>query len=126
LVRATGHDVLWAAESQPGALDAEWAALAEREGRIVVTEDKVFGEIVYRDRLSRCGVNLLRFDDIPVAAALARLQAVWSVVEANPVGQFIVFTENKVRVRPLPEGLFECHAQSTCSRIVAVSVAACQ
>ena len=101
-LRESGHDVIWAAESQPGTLDAQWAALAQHEDRIVITEDKDFGEIVYRDRLSRCGVVLLRFDGMSVANALARLQAAWSVVEANPSGQFIVVTENKVRVRPLP------------------------
>ena len=41
-------------------------------------------------------------DDLTVPEILARLQAAWPVVEANPSGRFIVITESKVRVRSLP------------------------
>ncbi len=76
--------------------------MAERDGWTVLTADKDFGEIVYRDRTSRCGIILLRFDDLPVSSAIVRLKAVWSVIEANAVGRFIVVTETRIRVRALP------------------------
>lgn len=105
-LRASGHDVLYAAEAAPGESDPTWATRAEQEKRVLITSDKDFGELVFRDGLSSYGVVLLRLDDLTVAEALARLQSVWSVVEANPTGQFIVITEKKVRVRSLtpPEG----------------------
>src|SRR3954462_13771529 len=101
-LRAGGHDVLFAAEMQPGAPDTQWAALAELEQRVVLTSDKDFGELVFRDRLATHGIVLMRLDDLTIPEGLARLQNVWSVVEANPAGRFIVITENRVRVRPLP------------------------
>ena len=101
-LRSQGHDVLFAAEAQPGATDTTWASLAEQESRVVITQDKDFGELTFRDGIASHGVILLRLDDASVAEVLARLQEVWAVVEANPSGRFIVVTESKVRVRALP------------------------
>ena len=101
-LRNTGHDVLFAAEAQPGAPDAEWATRADQEQRLILTSDKDFGELVFRDRLASHGIMLLRLDDLPVSDMLSRLQAVWSVVQANPSGRFIVITKARVRVRPMP------------------------
>ena len=99
--RASGHDVLYAAEAAPGESDPTWVTRAEQDERVLLTADKDFGELVFRDGLSSYGVVLLRLDNLTVAEALARLRSVWSVVEANPTGQFIVITEKKVRVRSL-------------------------
>lgn len=101
-LRTSGHDVLFAAEAQAGAPDVYWAALAEQEQRVILTADKDFGELVFRDGLSTHGIVLLRLDELTVAEILARVQSVWSVVEANPAGRFIVITESRVRVRALP------------------------
>ena len=101
-LRTSGHDVLFAAESQAGAPDVHWAARAEQEQRVILTSDKDFGELVFRDGLTSHGIVLLRLDDLTVSEILARLQSAWSVVEANPAGRFIVITESRVRVRSLP------------------------
>jgi predicted nuclease of predicted toxin-antitoxin system len=101
-LRASGHDVLYAAETLPGAPDADWLARAEQEERILLTSDKDFGELVFRDGLNSHGIVLLRLSDVTAAEALARLQKVWGVVEANPTGRFIVVTLHRTRVRPLP------------------------
>ena len=68
---------------------------------MILTSDKDFGELVFRDRLTTFGIILLRLDDLAAPAWVTRLQEVWSVVEANPSGCFIVVTTNRVRVRPL-------------------------
>jgi predicted nuclease of predicted toxin-antitoxin system len=101
-LRASGHDVLYAAEVRPGAPDSEWLAQAEQEERVVLTSDKDFGELVFRDGLTTHGVILLRLVDLTVAEALARLRRAWSVIEANPTGRFFVVTQRRVRVRSLP------------------------
>jgi predicted nuclease of predicted toxin-antitoxin system len=101
-LRANLHDVLYAPEELPGAPDVDWLARAEQEERIVLTADKDFGELVFRDGLNSHGIVLLRLNDVTAADALARLQKVWSIVEANPTGRFIVVTPHRTRVRPLP------------------------
>ena len=83
-LRASGHDVLYAAEASPGESDPTWATRAEQEERILLTSDKDFGELVFRDGRSSYGVVLLRLDHLTVSEALARLRSVWSVVVANP------------------------------------------
>lgn len=66
-----------------------------------MTSDKDFGELIFRAHLNRHGVVLLRMEELTVAERLARLQADWSVIEANPSGQFIVITEKEIRIWPL-------------------------
>jgi predicted nuclease of predicted toxin-antitoxin system len=103
-LRGNGQDILYAAEAQPGAPDADWLREAQVAGRLILTSDKDFGELVFRDRLTSHGVVLLRLDDMTVTERIARLQTVWSVIEANPTGKFIVITDRKVRVRALATG----------------------
>jgi predicted nuclease of predicted toxin-antitoxin system len=100
-LRTSGNDVLFAAEAQAGAPDVHWAARAEQEQRVILTSDKDFGELVFRDGLASHGIVLLRLEDLTVSDIVARLQSVWAVVEANP-SRFIVITESKVRIRSLP------------------------
>lgn len=45
-LRADGHDVVYVMEIKPGALDQEVLKKAFDEGRILLTEDKDFGELV--------------------------------------------------------------------------------
>ena len=46
-----GHDVLSAREIDPRATDEALLALANRERRVLITEDKDFGELVFVRRL---------------------------------------------------------------------------
>ena len=100
-LRANGHDVNSASELGIGDPDTRWLTLAESERRLILTSDKDFGDLVCRDGLSSFGIILLRLDDVAVPAWVTRLQVVWSVVEANPSGCFIVVSSKRVRVRPL-------------------------
>lgn len=94
-----GHDILIASEHGAGEQDEHWLEMAERDQRIIVTSDKDYGELIYRDKLNSHGIILLRFYDLSLDERLMRLQTTWSVVEANPTGCFIVVTTNRVRVR---------------------------
>ncbi|HEX5442393.1 MAG TPA: DUF5615 family PIN-like protein [Pirellulales bacterium] len=98
-LRSLGNDVRFAAEEAPGEVDAVWLRQAEGEGRLLLTSDKDFGELVFRDRLNTHGVVLLRLKNLPVDQRLRRMEQTWSVVEANPAGCFIVITPQRVRVR---------------------------
>jgi predicted nuclease of predicted toxin-antitoxin system len=100
-LRNQGCDVLHAAESQVREVDSVLLRTAETEGRLLLTEDKDFGELVFRDGLNSHGIVLLRMGKLALPDRIARLAAAWSVIQANPSGRFIVISENKVRVRPL-------------------------
>jgi predicted nuclease of predicted toxin-antitoxin system len=62
-LRAAGHDVLAVAEVMPQADDQAILTRAEDEPRTLVTNDKDFGELVFRSAHGHHGVVLLRLHD---------------------------------------------------------------
>ena len=62
VLRAEGHDVLWARTDHAGARDVVLLDLAEAEARIVLTLDKDFWQIAVQRRspLEQSGVVLFR------------------------------------------------------------------
>jgi predicted nuclease of predicted toxin-antitoxin system len=102
-LRAKGHDVLSAKESMRSEADMVLLARAQSEGRVVVTQDKDFGELAFRHRLpAACGVVLFRLSGDDPDADISRMIA---VVDSRPnwSGLFAVATNDRVRVRPLPK-----------------------
>jgi predicted nuclease of predicted toxin-antitoxin system len=100
-LRVRGDDVLFASEVRAGEIDEAWLQQAEAEQRLILTADKDFGELVFRDGLNSHGVILLRLEKLSLDGRLRRLNQAWSVVEANPKGCFIVISPRRIRVRPL-------------------------
>src|SRR5258706_16379555 len=58
-----GYDVVNAATEYSGALDPKILQLSISEDRILITNDKDFGELIFRDGFSHNGVILLRLLD---------------------------------------------------------------
>ena len=46
-LRADGHDVAYMAEIMPAASDLEVVTRARAEGRVLLTEDKDFGDLIF-------------------------------------------------------------------------------
>ena len=61
LLRAEGHDVRYQLEEKPSALDHDILEDAYKQERVLSTEDKDFGELVYRLRKPAKGIILIRF-----------------------------------------------------------------
>jgi predicted nuclease of predicted toxin-antitoxin system len=57
-LRELGHDVLAVAETMPQANDVDILTRAAQEQRILITNDKDFGELVYRNGRSHSGIVL--------------------------------------------------------------------
>jgi predicted nuclease of predicted toxin-antitoxin system len=60
-LREAGHDVVAIAEVAPGATDERVLERALNEKRVLITEDRDFGELVYARGRSSAGVILVRF-----------------------------------------------------------------
>src|SRR5512132_2061782 len=60
----------------PGLPDEEVLAIAERERRILITDDRDFGELVFRHRQPHTGVIYLRLASYSFALTTARLEDV--------------------------------------------------
>ena len=91
---AQGHDVLSALEKNPRATDEELLALAMEEQRILVTEDKDFGELVFVRRLPHpC---IVRFVEMTVTAMKELIER---HAGAMSEGDLIVVTQRRIRMR---------------------------
>src|SRR5258708_5243139 len=62
-LRSLGFDVISISELSPGISDEEVLTLANTENRVLITLDKDFGELVFKERLVHSGVILLRLKD---------------------------------------------------------------
>lgn len=60
-LRAEGHDVVYAAEIARQTADASLADEALRSERLLLTEDKDFGELAFGEGRPMPGIVLLRF-----------------------------------------------------------------
>ena len=93
-----GHDVKTIAIDYPQALaDNQVLAIALRERRILVTHDRDFGELIFRERRPHAGVILLRIRGT-LDELQTRLLRVITEFEAH-LTQFVVVTERLIRVR---------------------------
>lgn len=102
-LRRQGHDVAWVRADAPGSTDEQVLARALAEGRVLVTADKDFGELVFGAGLGAgSGVILLRLRG-PLEARTAALAAA-AGERGDWTGVFAVVTEGGVRARPLPRG----------------------
>jgi predicted nuclease of predicted toxin-antitoxin system len=103
VLRATGHDVLAVAELASGSDDAIVMDMAFRENRVLLTEDKDFGQLAYAHSQQSSGVILIRY---PAGARKALPNAVMVLVSElgnNLIGSFIVMSPGQVRIgRRLP------------------------
>ncbi|HEX3314150.1 MAG TPA: DUF5615 family PIN-like protein [Gemmataceae bacterium] len=101
-LRACGHDVASIAEESPGASDDVILARAFREGVVLLTEDKDFGELVYRKRRPHAGVVLLRVSGLSKSAKLDLVTEVIDQHGDELVGAFAVVESGALRLRTDP------------------------
>jgi predicted nuclease of predicted toxin-antitoxin system len=99
LLRDLGHDVLAVGEAMPQAEDAAILARAVQESRIVVTNDKDFGELVFRSGQPHGGIILLRLRDESSENRVRVMRAVLDQCKDSLPNRFVVATESQIRVR---------------------------
>ncbi len=101
-LREGGYDVLAVSESMQRSNDAELIALAAQEQRILITEDRDFGWLVFVSRADSAGVILLRF---PGSARKTLAEVVLRTVHEHGEslsGGFTVVQPGHVRVSRRP------------------------
>jgi predicted nuclease of predicted toxin-antitoxin system len=98
-LRYDGHTVEWIAEFLPSASDEEVLRRAADGNAVLVTEDKDFGELVYRRRMAHTGVLLVRLEGL---GNMAKAEIVSQAVRDNEPdlpGAFAVVSPDFVRLR---------------------------
>jgi predicted nuclease of predicted toxin-antitoxin system len=101
-VRRNGYEVLSVAENSPGIPDTEVLSAAIEAGAVLLTADKDFGELVFRQRLAHTGVVLVRLagraPELKARIVAAAINAHVNELESA----FAVVTGNPIRIRRSP------------------------
>lgn len=99
LLRREGHQVWYVAEMQPGTPDDAVLELANRVGALLLTADKDFGELVFRQHRLTPGVILLRLAGItPTSKAVIVADAIREHAQEYR-DAFAVIAPRSIRVR---------------------------
>lgn len=98
-LRQDGHRVGYVAEMNPGISDDTVLDLANRDASLLLTADKDFGELVFRQRRLMSGVILIRLAGV---SPKEKAEIVASVIAGRSTElpqAFTVITSRLVRVR---------------------------
>lgn len=100
ILRRRGFDIASLQEVKVGLSDEGALTLANRQGRILITYDKDFSELIFRRKLRAGGVILLRFTLTSPEEVADRIE---SILKMNIQfrNHFIIASKEKVRVIPL-------------------------
>jgi predicted nuclease of predicted toxin-antitoxin system len=98
-LRDEGYDVVTVAEVMPQASDRKILNRAVSEGRIVVTNDKDFGQLVYYSGWKHRGVVLLRLRDERAENKVWMMKVVLAQVGERLQNHYVVATEAGIRIR---------------------------
>ena len=98
-LRGDGHSVFYVAEMTPGISDDVVLQEANNAIAVLITEDKDFGELVYRQGLIHLGVVLVRLHGLPSAAKARIVSEVVAQHGAEMKNAFTVVSPGLVRIR---------------------------
>jgi predicted nuclease of predicted toxin-antitoxin system len=103
-LRSAGHDVTAVSETFPRAEDLEVITLALHERRILLTEDKDFGQLVYSHGLESVGVIFLRFPSQARRQIARDLTRLVKQEGDKLIGTFVVVQPGRIRIGRKPGG----------------------
>lgn len=99
-LRDAGHDVAAIAETVPGSVDADVLANAIRTSRILLTEDRDFGQLVFSAR-TRAPIGVLYIRCPQAARTSLPRWIVATILRLGPKleGRFCTWKPGKLRLR---------------------------
>jgi predicted nuclease of predicted toxin-antitoxin system len=98
-LRGKSYDVFSVYDEARGMADDEILAKAYSEQRVLITNDKDFGEKVYREGRPHHGVVLLRLQDERASSKIAALEKLLESFPDQLGDRFVVVTDRQVRFR---------------------------
>ena len=100
-LRQDGHEVLYVAEMEPSIDDAVVLERANERSALLVTADKDFVELMFRDKLlTTGGVILLRLTGLSAERKAESVSDAFSNHAAEFSRHFSVISPGRVRIRP--------------------------
>lgn len=100
-LKTNNFDSIFAGDLFSGSEDSEVLAFAEKEERILITNDKDFGELIFRLGKPSSGVIFLRLKkDLPQTKQDYTLKIIREL-KLTLKNSFVIVTEDKIRIRSL-------------------------
>ena len=100
-LRAAGHDVLSIAETLAGVDDEKVIELARSERRLLITEDKDFGQLVFSAAKESSGVLLVRYPARARSSLVEAMLALLSERGDTLYSCFVVIEPGRIRLSRL-------------------------
>jgi len=100
-LRQKSFDVILIYDDFRGISDNEVLDKAFLENIILITSDKDFGEMIFKIKKQHCGVVLLRLSDESLSSKISVLGGILEDYVQDIPGNFIVATEQAVRITKL-------------------------
>jgi len=99
-LKSKGIDITAIIDTSPGLSDRKVIEVANKDNRIIITFDKDFAGLIFRERLKVKGLILLRIPPVSPEHLAERIEYVLS--RKIPLEKkIIVIDEDKIRVTPL-------------------------
>ncbi len=95
------YDVIYPSEEYRRLSDLEILKIARKEERIIITNDKDFGDYIFYQKLNTYGIILLRLQDESVENKLKVLKLLLKNFARKLKGNLIILTEEKIRIRKI-------------------------
>lgn len=96
-LRGQGHEVFSVFDEAKGITDIEVLDKAVAGEWVLITNDKDFGEMIFRERREHCGIVFLRLDDERSANKIEVLRHLLGSYSEKMPDRFVTVTETKVR-----------------------------
>lgn len=98
-LRDAGHHVISISEDHPAIPDEAVLEMANSSQAILITADKDFGELAFRQNLVHCGVILLRLSGLPTEEKAQIIQIVLETHHDELKNSFTVISPDQLRIR---------------------------
>ena len=98
-LRSRGYEVYSIQESNSGISDVEVLKIATQLNALLLTDDKDFGEIVFKQKHPHAGIFLIRFE------AKTRIEKLFEITQAfekhfsDFPGSFTVISDKQIRIK---------------------------
>ncbi len=100
-LKENGYDAVYLGDYYPGAIDEDILKKAKNDERVIITNDKDFGDLILRQGKLSNGVILLR---LKIDKPLNRIKFVLAIIKELGIKlnkKFIIVSENKIRIRKI-------------------------
>lgn len=101
ILKNSGFDIKHIGDSYQGVKDEEVMLIAQEEGRIIITFDSDYGELVFKKGLPSNGVIYLRLGELTPELPAQIVLDITKREEIKLEGHFTVLDEGKLRQRKI-------------------------